>query len=142
MNIAAASLPISFTIDSSMSDKDVDGVLNAAYDWNEALGREAIRIVPRNGFVVRKLSPSNFTAGQEAVTHVQYSGSYIVWVGIDVNQLYTTVDIESLMIHEFGHAMGLAHIKGTVMDPYLGTNEIRRTVDPQSIEAVRCLYGP
>lgn len=50
------------------------------------------------------------------------------------------VDLESLMLHEFGHALGLDHVDGGTMDPTLGNYEIRRDVDEGSLKSIQCLY--
>lgn len=55
----------------------------------------------------------------------------------------TGVDIESLMIHEFGHAIGLAHREesDSVMQTMLADGQNRRQLSENDVSSVSCEYG-
>jgi hypothetical protein len=55
---------------------------------------------------------------------------------------YNEVDCESLMIHELGHAIGIAHIDKTVMNPTLPSGMTRREITKPVVDAFTCIYGP
>ena len=49
-------------------------------------------------------------------------------------------DVETVMLHENGHVLGLGHsnVSGAVMEPYYG--EVRRALHADDIDGVRFLY--
>lgn len=56
------------------------------------------------------------------------------------------VNLETLFMHELGHALGLFHLeepkyKGSVMFPYLEDGVKRMTLTPNDLEGFQCLYG-
>lgn len=52
-----------------------------------------------------------------------------------------TLDLESGVLHELGHALGLDHSSdGTAMDPSLDVNEIKRGLADDDIAGIRALY--
>lgn len=52
------------------------------------------------------------------------------------------IDLESLMVHELGHVMGLAHVegKGTVMARELNTGILRREPQEIDLQSLSCEY--
>ena len=51
-------------------------------------------------------------------------------------------DLRSLMLHELGHALGLDHSgPGNVMQPFLDTGEMVRTLTGDDLAGMRALYG-
>ncbi|CAI0414476.1 unnamed protein product [Linum tenue] len=53
------------------------------------------------------------------------------------------VDLESLGLHEIGHALGLLHsyYYAAVMYPYFGPGQVKRELQRIEIEAIRDLYN-
>ena len=52
------------------------------------------------------------------------------------------IDVQSVLLHELGHALGLGHsFYGTVMQPALGDGEQMRNFHPDDIAGVQALYG-
>lgn len=98
-----------------------------------------------------------FTEAQ-ARTHLSFQGDYIheadivINGGVDysltsssVSQTPGTVDFVSLGVHELGHGIGLAHVDfdpmfPNVMNPLLGNNTLRRSINDMTIDSLRCEY--
>jgi hypothetical protein len=55
---------------------------------------------------------------------------------------FSGVDFESLVLHELGHVLGLAHTAtiGSVMVPSLASGLVRRTPSETDIQALKCEY--
>jgi hypothetical protein len=50
-------------------------------------------------------------------------------------------DFESLLIHEFGHLLGLCHSPGTVMNKNLSPGKIKRVISSDLRSTLACLYS-
>lgn len=138
MGIKNNMTPVTFEISDEFSSSEYAGIKNAADTWNKAIGMDLI-VFEDGGYKIRPVPSLSGT--QQAITSLTWLNGYIQSIEIKVSKALTvSVDMESLMIHEFGHALGLEHTKGGVMDPYLSNNEIRRTVDASSLNSVNCLY--
>lgn len=163
-----SSTPIKFYVHESMPlDKypEMEQIIReAANDWNTIVGREVIRIealhvggerLPhKDGYsMLYWLDTWEDSARlEQARTTIYWSGSQIYESDIRVNGAYTFyvgdepsfsgVDFHSLMIHEFGHALGLAHSSAmkSVMAASLASNYDRRKIETPDINSVRCEY--
>lgn len=145
----------------------VPAIMRAAGNWNSNLGFEAIRILENPSALdllpIHKINEIkwitknwSFETTVEANTQAGPIGSAIANADIEINavnfRLNVTehrnaagdLDLESLMIHEFGHGLGLNHKNYSVMQPRLANGQIRRDIDDESIAQVQCLrrYPP
>ena len=90
---------------------------------------------------------------EQARTTIYWSGTQIYEADIRINAKdhayyvghdtsFAGVDFKSLMIHEFGHALGLAHNAQpkSVMNVTLNVGVDRRAIDPIDKESISCEY--
>lgn len=89
---------------------------------------------------VVELSEWTSPANQQANTDIRWIGHLIASVTIKIN-LNHNPDLESLILHELGHSLGIAHSDHTaVMRPTLGDTEIRRKLGMYELNALKCGY--
>lgn len=138
LNVKNMRTPIVFEISSSFSPSEQEGIVNAANNWNRTMDQKLITF-ESGGYPIIKVSALN--GNEQAKASLSWMSGYIRSIEIRVSEAQlAAVDMESLMVHELGHALGLAHAEGGVMDPYLSQYEIRRSIDQASINSVSCLY--
>jgi hypothetical protein len=90
---------------------------------------------------------------QQARTTLYWNGDDIYEADIRVNAAHfgysfnvrepaTSIDLESLLVHEFGHVLGLAHdaTPGSVMNIWLGDGELRRQLGTIDMASLHCEY--
>lgn len=174
-----AQVPVVFLISSyvppeSRGQVDVsqyyEAIRAAAHVWNEAIGREVIRIggvtdeMPNYGRdqvnLISFIVDWNGNSAEQARTTINWVGSRIYEADIYINVRdfryfagdepgENEVDMMSLMIHEFGHALGLRHIDApqSVMQPTLASasrfmpqNAFRRKLSEVDLNSIRCEY--
>jgi hypothetical protein len=131
-------------------------------DWNDATSRELLRVVSslpsespskdhKNGvYWMESWSSSRKT--EQAQTTLYYDGGVPVDGDIKVDAYffsYYTDDpnrgvyhLESLLIHELGHLLGLAHAysSGDVMYPYLYPYDERTKITDNDLASISCEY--
>jgi len=134
-----------------------DTIRSAADKWNLAIGRDVIVIRPgvvggygfsyTDGYsVIYYNTEWRWESNIEGLTTAHWSGSYLTETDIAINGNYkfstNYFDLESLMVHEFGHALGLAHnlAEGSVMNPYLARGEVRRSIEEVDYKTLSCEY--
>lgn len=73
---------------------------------------------------------------------IRINGEFFNFYGGDGAESFSGVDMESLMVHEFGHVLGLSHNdgKGTVMAVTLSSGTLRRTPGKDDLDSLRCEY--
>lgn len=159
-----AQTPVTLYVDPSVPSVYNDAVLAAAEVWNKAVGRDVLKIVigadtnPNPGQdghnVIYYLKTwERDRSNEQARTTVYWSGDRIYeadvrinardfdffW-GDEVNQ--GRVDMESLLVHEFGHVLGLAHAvtPQSVMVRSLPSAVKRRALSDDDRKSIRCEY--
>lgn len=139
-------------------------VREAAQAWNDVAGRELIRVEafnvggeaqPRKEGYSTLYWLTSWDANkqtEQARTTIYWSGSQIYEADIRLNaqdhtfyvgseSTFTGVDLKSLLIHEFGHALGLAHATGvSVMNVSLNNGVARRKISEVDGDSIRCEY--
>lgn len=142
-------LPIKMKIDASVPQDLVPGIEAAAEVWNKAFGVKLIELVDCCvPFFISYYRPwVNENHKQEAFTTIKWIGSEINEAQMYINAqdfkfFYRSgsgVEIKSLMIHEFGHVLGLKHSDG-VMAPELEENVIRWQISDKILKNLECEY--
>jgi hypothetical protein len=156
--------PITLYVDKSFPSDMYPAAQAAAKDWNDTFGRELIHLAGwtsktgepgqdgSNIIYWRSTWDANRT-DEQARTTVYWVGETIYEADIMVNArdfIYAasattkanTVDIESLLVHEMGHVLGLAHTEVTksVMLKSLPKAFLRRTPQEFDLNSIRCEY--
>ena len=157
-------VPVVLYIDSSVPNEYFDDIKSAAATWNADIGREAIKI---GGYVDSKSDPAqdghniiyylhtweSDKSNEQARTTVYWAGDRIYEADVRINAKDFTfssgnslepsrVDMQSLILHEFGHVLGLAHSVATqsVMARSLPNDIMRRSLALSDEDSIRCEY--
>lgn len=132
-------IPVSVRIDPAMDTQRQVETRKAAEAWP---GFFQFTDQPAQIEIVELSSWEAERPNEQARTTVSWVGDEIQSAVIRINMSWAgSVDLESLMIHEFGHSIGLVHHNDTVMDPTLGTGEIRTKLSQHEWDALQCGYG-
>lgn len=154
-------------LDASVPSKYIDSIQSAVKTWNQVLGSDVLRL-HRTGGGGSNYAPSRdgyskiywleeWEANrptEQARTTVYWTGSKIYESDIRINDKnfdffssteetdYTKVHIESLMVHEIGHVLGLAHLQleSSVMQPNLSNGHLRDNPGQIDLASVKCEY--
>jgi hypothetical protein len=165
-------VPVVLYIDGSVPNEYYDDIKAAAATWNKNIGREAIKIggyVDTNGepaqdghnIIYYMPTWESDRTNEQARTTVYWAGDRIYEADVRINagadpntgKRYFTfssgnglvssdVDMQSLILHEFGHVLGLAHSGATqsVMARSLPNDIMRRSLATSDEESIRCEY--
>lgn len=165
-----AQAPVVLYIDSSVSESYFDSIRRAAAIWNEGVGREVIKIggvsnsgpsaTPDGVNLIYFQRNWDGQTSEQARTTIYWAGDRIYESDVKINNRdfdffagdtpeVGKLDMESLMIHEFGHVLGLKHITvtGSVMQPTLSgalannlNAGLRRSLVKDDMKSIRCEY--
>lgn len=157
-------VPVVMFIDSSVPNEYFDDIKSAVQIWNQKVGREVLKI---GGYVDTKADPSQDGSNviyyrqtwepdrqfEQARTTVYWAGDRIYEADVRLNSKdfrFSSgantqsgyVDMESLLVHEFGHVLGLAHSSAaqSVMARTLPDATLRRSLSTSDEESIRCEY--
>ena len=153
--------PAQLWIDYSVPSQFVPIIEAAVDQWNQSHGRELLRIAGRRevGEAAQDGESaiywmSSWEANrryEQARTTVYWSGDRIYEADIRINArdfTYSnggyagTIDFESLLVHELGHVLGLAHNEdyGSVMAKALASDTERREPGTVDVRSLQCEY--
>lgn len=158
--------PVSIKINSEVPSEFHDAILKAADRWNSAIGSKVLDVQVGTESEPGRIASQNSSNGifwyqdwdesmttQQAVTTVYYRGNQANESDIKINAknfvFYVSdpksnhdVHMESLMVHEFGHVLGLKHLSiwPTVMWPTLAGQIERTTLAAKDLEDLKCEY--
>lgn len=154
-------LPVTFKFTTAVSPSWVKPTQNAIKTINEAVGREIVlfdtndridNIYIHNAVIdVTREYVSNI---EIAVTNSQIMNKvFITYSSITFNlysfSFYTNsqdkktgyYNVETVMLHEMLHALGLDHTEKGILQPMLNYDDDFITIDDKTKETLRCLYG-
>ncbi len=167
-----ANLPVVMYIDQSVPPSYYDAIRAAMNEWNQSMGRQVLELGGvsqdstgptrdnRNVIYFMKDWELNRTF-EQARTTVYWADEQISEADIRVNTRDFTysgspipvvgqVDFQSLMVHEMGHVLGLAHtsVSGSVMvktlpaaQGRLPSDILRRKVGEYDLRSISCEYA-
>jgi hypothetical protein len=155
-------VPIHLYVHDTFPAEHLPALRSAMARWERTLGRPIVRDA---GVVGGENAPARDGVsgiywmnswetekpGEQARTTIYWEGNRIKEADIKVNAKNfrysstpdgTTVDIESLLVHELGHVMGLQHNtqSGSVMALVLDNGQIRRDPAPNDVQSLKCEY--
>lgn len=159
-----ASVPVKMYVDPSFPQELRQAVSDAMAVWNQQLGRQILVLAgERGGTQVRRDNiniiywSSSWDQGsqasreEQANTTIHYADNQLVEADIQINAMnfnyslnpnYTETDLQSLMVHELGHALGLKHNSSepSVMATKLQNGITRRNLFAADVVNCRCEY--
>lgn len=159
-----AQVPVVMYVDRSVPSVYYDSIVAAVAEWNTRVGRQVLRIggwaVNTTGQptqdgqnVIYMLSDWELDkSNEQARTTVYWAGDRIYEADIRINDRNfdfswgdpetERVDMQSLVLHEFGHVMGLAHsaTPQSVMARSLPNATKRRELSVADQNSIRCEY--
>ncbi len=68
------------------------------------------------------------------------AGDININTGMSFN-INSNYDLQTVMIHEFGHALGLSHSAVSTANMYYSYKTIHRTLDPDDVSGIQAIYG-
>jgi hypothetical protein len=159
-----ADTPVVLYIDSSVPEEFFEPIRHAADTWNRTVGREVLKV---GGWTQSNGVPGQDGANiiyflhtweadrpnEQARTTVYWANDRIYEADIRINahnfDFFTSedpvvgrVDVESLVLHELGHVLGLAHNVSTasVMAKSLANATLRRKIGDIDTNSIKCEY--
>lgn len=160
------SAPVDLLIHRSVPAEMVVAIEDAIQEWENKAGRPLFKIRASN--VAGPLEPRQdgvnliyWMSSWEENKKSEQARTSVYWVGDQIRETdirinakdfsfyidnptgaHGAVDLQSLMIHELGHVLGLKHKdgSGSVMDTYLQSNTPRNEVSTEDADNLKCEY--
>lgn len=144
-------LPIVVKIDSSVPKEYISSIEFAVSKWNST-GMNLFKLsdsLPAN-VVVYNVTDWKRLPQEQGVTRLFWSDATINKATVSINSQNFEfffgkkgegVSLDSLMLHEFGHVIGLVHYEGSIMNPFLAKNTYVGEVSQHEINSINCVYG-
>lgn len=158
---------VGFHVHSSVPSQYFPAIEKAMQTWNAALGRRLFFVAGYNSSLstvaarrdgVNLISLQSAWAGpsqQQAQTTTSWRGKDLVEADVVINgrdfsyfvdggASQGRVHMESLLLHELGHALGLSHFSGErqqVMFPDLDSGTTRNQLSKAEVQSLQCGYG-
>jgi predicted Zn-dependent protease len=146
-------LPIKIHVGSksNLDNQNYNSLVLSINEWNKAMNYEMFQLTEEQpystgygqGMVIVTQNARGVASNSQGDTEEYYVGHVAYQVNV-VLHMDVLGDKESILIHELGHVLGLQHTeindKVYTMNKYLPIRFIRRYVDQDSINKVRCLY--
>lgn len=155
-------IPINFYVDKNYPDDAINALERAFSVWESAVGRQLFRVIGRTEgsplkdgqsviYWLDQWEPEKYN--EQARTTVYSSWDQIIETDIRFNNknfkfaftdnmTYQEVHLESLLIHELGHSLGLGHndtVK-SVMNIQLSNKYIRNVLIEEDKNNIHCEY--
>lgn len=159
-----SNLPINIKIANDYPSEYKDALSAAAKVWEDAAGMTLFNITTSNEASSSTIkNNSNLVSwnttwdesrnSMQAITSLYWTGNQITEADLAIDAKYYTfyistptessqLHLESLLLHELGHVLGLKHrnTMPTVMWPTLNGSTIRTTLDTSDIQSLKCEY--
>lgn len=158
------SLPVNMIIHKSVPEKYDSEIISAAHRWNSALGKILINVARDNSFgegpgndrkniIYWSTDWDASNSKEQARTISNTDISRIIDSDIKINAknfsyALTTqtlgssaVNLESLLLHEMGHVLGLQHFEGSgIMSTHLASGKLRFDFSSEELSELSCEY--
>ena len=138
------------------NEVEIEALKRAADTINRTANKQLIVFIDRSfplkptSSIVFERTNWPFERYIEGITIIGHTMGWILTSEIHINSVNyviktepdrTSIDMETLLLHELSHALGLDHQGDGVMSPYLEVNSIKRTFNDSEKAAFQCLYG-
>ena len=159
------STPVTFVITGGVPVEFDSEIIAASAKWNKSLGKNLITVVRDNGFKntpgTDRVNAIYWSADwdvdqpfHQARTAVRWDISRLIDADIRINaknfifsktedvSQQGKINLESLLVHELGHAMGLIHntASDSVMQTHLGSGVLRNQPGAVDTRSMNCEY--
>ena len=157
--------PVDIYLHESVPAEMIPGIQAAIQVWEQAIGRPVLRIAGYNvsGPIAPRQDGANVIYWMdtwEADKPAEQARTSVYWVGdrireadirinaknfsfyLDIPTSYKDVHLESLVVHELGHVLGLKHKDDTVsvMATYLSSQTMRTKLSDVDKQNIKCEY--